>query len=170
MNLNGHNIGASSVSPYNDEEDDNDQWSITKDKNYITQDTFDSGANNSLHRHNTMFKKDEEGNDYEIYDMGRDDNTHEEEDEDNDEEENNSRTNLLHSTKTHRKLVNRHVQFIAISGVIGTALFVAIGKPLYHGGAGFLLITFALWCIPILCITVSTAEMVSFLPVSSPFL
>lgn len=174
-----NNNGTSSVSPFNDEEEDinnsnncnNDQWSITKDKNYITEDTFDNGVSDSIHRnHHTSFKKDDEGNEYEIYNMGRDDNTHEEEDEDNDEEENNSRTNLLHSTKTHRKLVNRHVQFIAISGVIGTALFVAIGKPLYHGGAGFLLITFALWCVPILCITVSTAEMVSFLPVSSPFL
>lgn len=87
-----------------------------------------------------------------------------------DSEENNSRTNLLPNTQTQRKLLNRHVQFIAISGVIGTALFVAIGKPLYRGGAGFLLIAFALWCIPILCITVSTAEMVSFFPVSSPFL
>lgn len=174
-----NNNGTSSVSPFNDEEEDinnsnncnNDQWSITKDKNYITEDTFDNGVSDSIHRnHHTSFKKDDEGNEYEIYNMGRDDNTHEEEDEDNDEEENNSRTNLLHSTKTHRKLVNRHVQFIAISGVIGTALFVAIGKPLYHGSAGFLLITFALWCVPILCITVSTAEMVSFLPVSSPFL
>ncbi|CCF60490.1 hypothetical protein KAFR_0K01360 [Kazachstania africana CBS 2517] len=83
-----------------------------------------------------------------------------------------SSTNLLgsRSTSTHRKLLNRHVQFIAISGVIGTALFVAIGKPLYRGGPAFLLIAFALWCIPILCITVSTAEMVSFFPVDSPFL
>ncbi|EDO16757.1 hypothetical protein Kpol_526p10 [Vanderwaltozyma polyspora DSM 70294] len=86
------------------------------------------------------------------------------------EEEVDSTTNLIYSTKTHRKLLNRHVQLIAISGVIGTALFVAIGKALYHGGPAFLLIAFALWCIPILCITVSTAEMVSFLPVASPFL
>ncbi|CCK68574.1 Agp2p KNAG_0B01270 [Huiozyma naganishii CBS 8797] len=81
-----------------------------------------------------------------------------------------SRTNLLPNIRTHRKLLNRHVQFIAISGVIGTALFVAIGKGLYYGGAGFLLIAFAMWCVPILAITVSTAEMVSFFPVSSPFL
>lgn len=83
---------------------------------------------------------------------------------------NDSRTQLIESTSTHRKLLNRHVQFIAISGVIGTALFVAIGKPLYRGGPANLLLAFALWCIPILCITVSTAEMVSFMPVSSPFL
>lgn len=81
-----------------------------------------------------------------------------------------SRSGLLYSTQTFRRLKNRHVQLIAISGVIGTALFVAIGKALYNGGPAFLLIAFALWCVPILCITVSTAEMVCFLPVSSPFL
>lgn len=81
-----------------------------------------------------------------------------------------SSSDLLYSTQTFRRLKNRHVQLIAISGVIGTALFVAIGKALYKGGPAFLLIAFALWCVPILCITVSTAEMVCFLPVSSPFL
>lgn len=69
-----------------------------------------------------------------------------------------------------RKLRNRHVQLISISGVIGTALFVSIGKALYHGGAANLLLGFAIWCIPIMCITVCTAEMVCFLPISSPFL
>lgn len=96
--------------------------------------------------------------------------TSEDEEEEDDINDNDSTTGLLYNTKTQRKLLNRHVQFIAISGVIGTALFVAIGKGLYYGGAGFLLIAFATWCIPILCITVSTAEMVSFLPISSPFL
>lgn len=73
-------------------------------------------------------------------------------------------------TSTHRKLQNRHVQLIGISGVIGTALFVSIGRALYHGGPVFLLLGFSLWCIPILCITVSTAEMVCYMPFSSPFL
>ncbi|QLQ78836.1 hypothetical protein HG537_0B01840 [Torulaspora globosa] len=85
-------------------------------------------------------------------------------------EDNVVETQYTYSTQTFRRLKNRHVQLIAISGVIGTALFVAIGKALYKGGAGSLLIAFAVWCIPILCITVSTAEMVCFLPVSSPFL
>ncbi|AET38916.1 Agp2p Ecym_3430 [Eremothecium cymbalariae DBVPG len=71
---------------------------------------------------------------------------------------------------TQRKLENRHVQFVGISGVIGTALFVSIGKALHHGGPISLLLGFTLWCIPILCITVSTAEMVSYLPLNSPFL
>lgn len=73
-------------------------------------------------------------------------------------------------TSTARKLDNRHVQLIGISGVIGTALFVSIGKALYKGGPISLILGFSIWCIPILCITVSTAEMVSYLPVNSPFL
>lgn len=72
-------------------------------------------------------------------------------------------------SQTQRRLKNRHVQLIGISGVIGTALFVAIGNGLQMG-PGNLLIAFALWCIPILCITVSTAEMVCYLPISSPFI
>ncbi|AGO10028.1 AaceriAAR038Wp [[Ashbya] aceris (nom. inval.)] len=71
---------------------------------------------------------------------------------------------------TYRKLENRHVQLIGISGVIGTALFVSIGKALYRGGCVSLILGFALWCVPILCITVSTAEMVCYLPLNSPFL
>lgn len=85
-------------------------------------------------------------------------------------EDNDSRTRLIYSTQTYRRLQNRHVQLISISGVIGTALFVAIGRALYIGGPASLLIAFAMWCIPILCITVSTAEMVCFSPASSPFL
>lgn len=81
-----------------------------------------------------------------------------------------SRTYLLYSTETRRKLENRHVQLIAISGVIGTALFVAIGKALYRGGPASLLLAFALWCVPILCLLCLQAEMVCFFPVSSPFL
>lgn len=88
-----------------------------------------------------------------------------------------SNDSTLYSTSTTkdtnhtlRNLQNRHVQFIAISGVIGTALFVTIGKPLYIGGSVSLLLAFALWSLPIFAITVSTAEMVCFYPISSPFL
>ncbi|SCU82181.1 LADA_0C03576g1_1 [Lachancea dasiensis] len=77
---------------------------------------------------------------------------------------------IYSDTVTHRKLHHRHVLLIGISGVIGTALFVNIGKSLYHGGSVFLLLGMAVWCVPILCITVSTAEMVCYLPLDSPFL
>ncbi|KEZ43946.1 hypothetical protein SAPIO_CDS4140 [Scedosporium apiospermum] len=53
---------------------------------------------------------------------------------------------------THRNLKARHIQFIGIGGTIGTALFVAI------------------WCTFILAVTMCMAEMVTYLPISSPFI
>lgn len=76
----------------------------------------------------------------------------------------------IEDSVTRRTLRERHVLLIGISGVIGTALFVSIGKGLFRGGSVFLLLGMALWCIPMLCITVSTAEMVCYLPLDSPFL
>ncbi|KAI9857439.1 MAG: hypothetical protein M1824_004847 [Vezdaea acicularis] len=52
---------------------------------------------------------------------------------------------------THRRLKPRHIQLIGIGGTIGTALFVAIGQGLINGGPGL-------------------AEMVTYLPISSPFI
>jgi amino acid transporter len=71
---------------------------------------------------------------------------------------------------THRKLKARHIQLIGIGGTIGTALFVQIGSALVKGGPGSLFLGFTLWCFPILAITATTAEMVSYLPISSPFI
>ncbi|KAB5535273.1 putative carnitine transport protein [Coniochaeta sp. 2T2.1] len=71
---------------------------------------------------------------------------------------------------THRKLRSRHIQLIGIGGTIGTALFVNIGKGIINGGPGSLFIAFTLWCTFILAITVSLAEMVTYLPISSPFI
>lgn len=71
---------------------------------------------------------------------------------------------------THRKLKARHIQLIGIGGTIGTVLFVQIGSALIKGGPGSLFLGFTLWCFPILAITATTAEMVSFLPISSPFI
>lgn len=69
----------------------------------------------------------------------------------------------------HRSLKSRHVQLLGISGTIGSALFVAIGKALARGGPLNLLLAFIFWSIPILCITLSTCEFVSYLPITSPF-
>lgn len=69
----------------------------------------------------------------------------------------------------HRQLRGRHVQLLGISGTIGSALFVAIGKALANGGPLNLLLGFVVWTFPILCITFSTAEFVSYLPITSPF-
>lgn len=71
---------------------------------------------------------------------------------------------------THRKLKSRHIQLIGIGGTIGTALYVQIGKSLIAGGPGSLFLAFAIWCTVILAVTISTAEMVTYLPISSPFI
>ncbi|KAI1206354.1 amino acid permease/ SLC12A domain-containing protein [Annulohypoxylon truncatum] len=80
-----------------------------------------------------------------------------------------SLTTVNNSDGTHRKLKPRHIQLIGIGGTIGTALYVQIGKGLLQGGPGSLFIAFSLWCAVILAITMSMAEMVTYLPISSPF-
>ncbi|KAM5351118.1 hypothetical protein ACJ41O_003841 [Fusarium nematophilum] len=78
-----------------------------------------------------------------------------------------------HSSKhdaTHRKLKSRHIQLIGIGGTIGTALYVQIGKGLLNGGPASLFLAFTIWCTFILAITLCMAEMVTYLPISSPFI
>ncbi|TPX12022.1 uncharacterized protein E0L32_007325 [Thyridium curvatum] len=72
--------------------------------------------------------------------------------------------------QTHRKLKSRHIQLIGIGGTIGTALYVQIGRSLMNGGPGSLFIAFTVWCAVILCVTIGMAEMVTYLPISSPFI
>lgn len=69
----------------------------------------------------------------------------------------------------HRSLRGRHIQLLGIGATIGSALFVSIGKALAKGGPLNLLLAFMFWSIPILFITISTAEMVTYLPITSPF-
>ncbi|KAJ2897139.1 amino acid permease [Zalerion maritima] len=97
---------------------------------------------------------------------------------------------------THRKLKARHIQLIGIGGTIGTALYVQIGKGLLKGGPGSLFLAFTIWyilslhvancqpqivpdgslltwflrCSVILSVTICMAEMVTYLPISSPFI
>ncbi|KAK3307578.1 amino acid permease/ SLC12A domain-containing protein [Chaetomium strumarium] len=71
---------------------------------------------------------------------------------------------------THRTLKSRHIQLIGIGGTIGTALYVQIGKGLIAGGPASLFIAFTVWCTFILAITLCMAEMVTYLPISSPFI
>ncbi|KAI0145076.1 amino acid transporter [Xylariaceae sp. FL1272] len=71
---------------------------------------------------------------------------------------------------THRKLKPRHIQLIGIGGTIGTMLYVSIGQPLTQGGPASLFIAFTLWCSVILGVTFCFAEMVTYLPLSSPFI
>lgn len=71
---------------------------------------------------------------------------------------------------THRGLKARHIQLIGIGGTIGTALYVQIGRGLLNGGPASLFLAFSIWCFFILAVTISMAEMVTYLPISSPFI
>ena len=71
---------------------------------------------------------------------------------------------------THRGLKARHIQLIGIGGTIGTALYVQIGRGLLNGGPGRLFLAFSIWCFFILAVTICMAEMVTYLPISSPFI
>lgn len=73
------------------------------------------------------------------------------------------------SYESRRLLKPRHIQLIGIGGTIGTVLFVQLGTALQKGGPGSLFIAFVLWSIPIILLTNSTAEMVTYLPINSPF-
>ncbi|KAH7873547.1 general amino acid permease AGP2 [Lentinula edodes] len=73
------------------------------------------------------------------------------------------------SDHTHRKLKSRHIQLMAIGGTIGTALFVQIGQALTEGGPASLFIAFTLWSTFILAINSCLSEMVTWIPITSPF-
>lgn len=75
----------------------------------------------------------------------------------------------LHDT-VHRGLKARHIQLIGIGGTIGTALYVQIGQGLINGGPASLFMAFSIWCFFILAVTICMAEMVTYLPISSPFI
>ncbi|KAK0439551.1 general amino acid permease AGP2 [Armillaria borealis] len=70
---------------------------------------------------------------------------------------------------TQRTLKSRHIQLIGIGGTIGTALFVQIGSALPHGGPGSLLLAFVAWATVVLAINSCLSELVTWVPVSSPF-
>ncbi|PBK60400.1 general amino acid permease AGP2 [Armillaria solidipes] len=75
-----------------------------------------------------------------------------------------------HSDQTVRQLKSRHLHWIGIGGTIGTALFLQIGYVLPHGGPGSLLLAFVFWSTVMLSINNCLAEMVSWIPISSPFI
>ncbi|KAJ6468217.1 general amino acid permease AGP2 [Mycena sanguinolenta] len=71
--------------------------------------------------------------------------------------------------QTHRTLKPRHIQLISIGGTIGTVLFVQIGTGLPIGGPGGLLLAFIAWSTVVLAINECLAEMVTWIPISSPY-
>lgn len=72
--------------------------------------------------------------------------------------------------ETQRSLESRHISLLAIGGTIGTLLFVQIGTPLTQGGPASILIAFVLWSTVILAFNNCLAEMVVWMPISSPFI
>ncbi|KAJ5307473.1 hypothetical protein N7476_008129 [Penicillium atrosanguineum] len=71
------------------------------------------------------------------------------------------------SQALHRRLRGRQVQLFAIGGAI--ALYVQMGSALPKGGPAGLLIAFILWGIVMWAVNECFAEMVTYLPVPSPF-
>lgn len=65
----------------------------------------------------------------------------------------------------HRRLSNRQIQWIAIGGSIGTALFVSIGWGLVEGGPGSLFIAFAGYSCILALANNCMAEMTVYQPV-----
>jgi len=64
----------------------------------------------------------------------------------------------------------RHIQLIAISGSIGSALFISIGIPLTSAGPLGLLIGMALWCTVVFASANCLTEMTTLLPLDGGFL
>ncbi|KAE8360340.1 amino acid permease/ SLC12A domain-containing protein [Aspergillus caelatus] len=88
------------------------------------------------------------------------------------EESLNAGSNILTKDGTHRFLKSRHIQLIGIGGTIGTALYVQIGQSLLNGGPASLFLAFTIWLVFITLVDelLGLAEMVVYLPVSSPFI
>ncbi|KAJ5712555.1 hypothetical protein N7493_009023 [Penicillium malachiteum] len=74
------------------------------------------------------------------------------------------------SQDLHRKLRGREVQLFAIGGAIGTSLYVQMGEALPKGGPAGLFIAFLIWGTVMWAVNECFAEMVTFLPVPSPFI
>lgn len=65
----------------------------------------------------------------------------------------------------HRRLSNRQIQWIAVGGSIGTALFVSIAWGLVEGGPGSLFLAFTLYCFILALVNSCMAEMSTQYPV-----
>ncbi|KAF9873724.1 histidine permease [Colletotrichum karsti] len=77
---------------------------------------------------------------------------------------------IIHNQEhLQRHLTPRQVQFVAIGGAIGTALFVSIGYGLMRGAAS-LLIAFVLHACVIAQVSNALAEMTVFMPISAAFI
>ncbi|CAK7234505.1 hypothetical protein SEUCBS140593_008964 [Sporothrix eucalyptigena] len=69
----------------------------------------------------------------------------------------------------HRNLRGKEVQLFAIGGAIGTSLYVQMGDALPKGGPAGLFIAFLIWGTVMWAVNECFAEMVTLVPVPSPF-
>lgn len=72
--------------------------------------------------------------------------------------------------RTHRSLKPRHVQLIAISGAIGTGLFIGTGGALARAGPLSLLLGYTVYGILVLSSFNAMGEMVSYLPIDGSYI
>ncbi|KAL8954311.1 MAG: hypothetical protein Q9193_007291, partial [Seirophora villosa] len=74
-----------------------------------------------------------------------------------------------YSAPLHRKLKSRHIQMIAIGGIIGPGLFVGSGNALHLAGPAGILISFSLVGIVVFFVMQSLGEVATLIPVSGSF-
>ncbi|KAJ9238496.1 hypothetical protein DTO169E5_4696 [Paecilomyces variotii] len=74
------------------------------------------------------------------------------------------------SQNLHRKLRSKEVQLFAIGGAIGTSTFVQMGSALPKGGPAGLFLGFMIWGAIMVAVNECFAEMVCYVPISSPFI
>ncbi|KAL9008146.1 MAG: hypothetical protein Q9173_006696 [Seirophora scorigena] len=75
----------------------------------------------------------------------------------------------VYSAPLHRKLKSRHIQMIAIGGIIGPGLFVGSGNALHLAGPAGILISFSLVGIVVFFVMQSLGEVATLIPVSGSF-
>ncbi|KAI4226330.1 MAG: hypothetical protein L6R36_003274 [Xanthoria steineri] len=74
-----------------------------------------------------------------------------------------------YSAPLHRKLKSRHIQMIAIGGIIGPGLFVGSSNALHIAGPAGILISFSLVGIIVFFVMQSLGELATLIPVTGSF-
>ncbi|KAL4790968.1 amino acid permease/ SLC12A domain-containing protein [Aspergillus venezuelensis] len=73
------------------------------------------------------------------------------------------------SQHLHRRLGGKEIQLFAVGGAIGTSLYVQMGASLPKGGPAGLFLGFVLYGTIVLAVNQCFAEMVTYMPIASPF-